>query len=275
MRAPLMMVALLAIACDAPVENHALGVDPSAEPSEHERTTPIPRHGGAIVTLDGAALELIVLRSGVLHVHVRSEGVLANAGVTVTLRDEDGASHAVGTRRIGTMFVGQLEEAPALGEAEIRMLHEGRSAHGVVEVTHILPAEERGGAVLWLGERAVEVTVDASGGAALHVLDDATLEGELTLGLPGEDDALHPLALTWDEASSGYVGQLEGIDVQPGVLEVVLAQGATQHLGRGALLALRPDGPPALDAFEGLRLELPELGNELPAVIAVPPGDDR
>lgn len=246
-----MLVALLALGCGgAPIERP---------------TT--PAHGGVLVTLEDHLLELVVHASGEVQVFARSAGDLHDCGVTVTLRAQDGDARAVATRWRRWMFEGRLEEGtPRLGPAQVLLLDGGRRSRARVEVTRILPLPEHGGAMLWLAGAPVEVVVDAAGRAELHA---PRMRGELTLGITGEDGQLHPLALGWDADRRLYTGTLEGMAPQPGPLEIVLSRGRSQWLARGALAEVARD--PSVPSPDALQLELPELGSDLPSVIAVPP----
>lgn len=268
---------LVALGCGA--EERA---EPPGEAEPEVSETIAPRHGGALVELDAHVAELVVHASGELHVHVRTEEDLSDAGVTVTLDDEEGETRSVALRWADEVqgFVGHLEGAPAVGEAEVILVRDGHRSRGRVEIERVLPEAEHEGSVMSVGDHVVEVVVEPGGRAHLYVLDAPRqrLDVELTLSIAGEGGRLHPLALAWDAEEERYSGRLEGMTPQPGPMEVILERRGREHLGRGTLLevGLRP---PAIlgdgHVPEDLRLDLPELGSELPAVIAVPPAEDE
>jgi hypothetical protein len=225
-----------------------------------------PRFGGTIATIDGHRLELVVHASGEVELHAPLE--LSSEGATVVLRDEHDRARAIATTWVPALggFVGKLEgSTPQPGDAELVLLHEGRSVRATVRIDRILPAPEHGGAVVWLASRAVEVVVGTDGRAVVHTGEH--FDGELTLGIPGSDERIHPLPLEWN--GTAYEGRLEGLTPRPGVLSIVLSRGGTSQLGRGMLASVA--GEPSIPDPPPLELELPQLGSELPAIIAVPP----
>lgn len=162
------------------------------------------------------------------------------------------------------------------------LVRDGHRERAEVRVEAVLPLPAHEGSVLSVGDHVVEVVVEPDARAHLYVLNapaparpSGGLDVELTLSIAGEDGHLHPISLSWSEESQHYTGHVEGLQPHAGPMEVILERGGREYLGRGTLLEVglrRPDilGDRSLEAF---RLELPELGSELPAVIAVPPPD--
>ncbi|HJL16637.1 MAG TPA: hypothetical protein RMH99_13320 [Sandaracinaceae bacterium LLY-WYZ-13_1] len=274
MRWRLVTMAVLALGCGA-------DDDASAPADEAGERAIEARHGGVIVSLGEHTGELVVHASGELHLHVRSDEALSDAGVTVTLEDEAGEPHAVALSWADGVqgFVGRMEQTPAPGDASVLLVHDGRRRRGEVRVERVLPRAEHEGSVLAVGDRVVEVLVEPDGRAHLYLLGaPRRLDVELTLSVAGEDGRLHPLSLAWDDEGEHYTGRLEGLEPQPGPLEVILERRGRESLGRGTLLEVglpRPavlgDGTPVPDDF---RLEMPSLGSGVPAVIPVPPPED-
>lgn len=266
--------AVATIACGSEERGEPPVDEPAPEPIE-------ARHGGAIVELDEHVAELVVHASGELHVHVRSDADLSDAGVTVTLDDDRGEEHSVALRWADEVqgFVGHLDATPATGDAEVILVREGHRSRGRTQIARVLPEAEHEGSVMSVGEHVVEVVVEPDGRAHLYLLDAPRqrLDVELTLSVAGEEGRLHPLGLAWDAEEERYSGRLEGMTPRPGPMEVILERGGREHLGRGTLLDVGLEAPASVleggGVPEDLRLEMPELGSDLPAVIAVPPAE--
>jgi hypothetical protein len=284
-RALLFCAVALAVGC---------GGESSTEPTATARTARTartdpasalePRHGGVLVELEDHVGELVVHASGELHLHVRRGEPVPDAGVTVTVPDEDGAPHAVAMRWADEVqgFVGQLEDAtPAPGEAEVLLVRDGHRTRGTARVERVLPPAEHDGSVMSVGEHVVEVVVEPDGRAHLYVLDAPSqrLDVELTLSIAGEDGELHPLALAWDADVEHYTGRIEGLEPQPGPMELILERRGREQLGRGTLLEVALPPPAILGeagrAPEDFQLEMPALGSDLPAVIPIPPPEEE
>jgi hypothetical protein len=237
-------------------------------------------YGGVIVALGEHIGELVVHTSGELAFHVRSEHDLSDAGLTVTIADQAQARHAVGMHWAERMngFVGRMDRGtPARGEAEVLLVRSGRPMRARARIARLLPPAEHRGSVVSVGDLVVEVAVQSDGRAELYVLRPPRIDPqmELTLGIPSADGALHPLSLVWDPEGERYTGRIEGVEPRPGPLEVIASRDGREHVGRGRLLeiALRRPELVGSDVPEDLQLELPELGSDLPAVIAIPPAE--
>lgn len=244
----------------------ALGCDSPSVPD----VALAPAHGGTVAELDACAVELVVHATGELEVFVRRGTLDAASGLTVVLPDDEGTPHAVALQRVDDAFVGALVPALGRGDAELVQVREGRRTRVRVPIPEPLPAAEHGGAVLRVGDRVMEVVVEPTGAARVHVRGEPARELDLTLVLPGE--ARHPLALAWSDTASCYVGRLEGATLRAGRLDLLWVDGDRTHVGSAVRAAPRPlfDAP----SPDGFQLELPELGSDLPAVIAIPPPDE-
>ncbi|MFK7986092.1 MAG: hypothetical protein AB8I08_08675 [Sandaracinaceae bacterium] len=262
------------VACGTP-EQHPTELEPAPGPAFDAE------HGGVLIGLDGPVIEVVAHATGELHAHVRTEGDLSDSGLTLTLDDEGGAAHAVAMHwRDGVQgFVGQMESTPAAGEVEALLVRNGERHTGRTTIETVLASPEHEGSVLTVGEHTVEVVVDTAGNAHLYVLDDPAhrLEVDLVLNIGGQDGHLHPLAMVWDEETGHYTGHIEGMHPTPGPLEVLWSEGDQAALGQGSLLdvsALARPGAMGHDVPDDFRLDLPDLGTNVPAVIPVPEGGD-
>ena len=232
------------------------------------------RFGGVLVELEKHTVELVAHETGELHLHVRSAADLSGAGATVTLPDEAGESHSVALEWADDVqgFIGHVDATMGEGEAEVLVVLDGHRLSGAATIARALPHAAHDGSVLSVGGHVVEVSLDHEGHAHVYVLDDAEhhLDLDLTLNVPDEDGHLHPLALHWEE--DHYEGHVENLHAAPGPLEVILSDHGQESLGHGTLLGVglaRPDGlGPATP--EGLQLEMPALGSNLPSVIPIP-----
>ena len=280
MRAQLLSFALSAflIGCGNPpssTPDPAANTDPASE-ADHG----VPdgaRFGGTLVVLGEQSGELVVHQTGELHLHVPKE--LEHAGVTVTLSATDGVSHSVAMHWEDAVqgFCGQMEDTPAVGEAEVLLVHEGEQHRVNITLESLLPEAVHHGSIVAVGDHTVEVVVESDGSAHAYVLDDPDhrLDVELTLNLAGDDAQLHPLALHWDEDAHHFLGHIEGLRPAAGPLEVIASDSDHQELGHGTLLGVALAPPDALggDVPADFRLEMPALGSNAPAVTPVPPED--
>lgn len=212
-------------------------------------------------------VQLALAPSGQFTLRSSPSGDRPPTGLSVQLYDADGQAHWIATRQEGSLFVGELPAGMKVvrsGHATLLVAIEGTFRRSSAIVRE-LPEPSQGGSVIALGEHAGEVVVDQAGRVRLH----APPGFEVTLGLPTDDGEL-PLALSWDEEQGHYAGQLLGSRPRPGALSVELRRDERRILGGGLLREVAPDAftPPEVPE---LRLELPELGSELPAVIPVPP----
>lgn len=254
----------------------ALGCSSTArEPAPDPAAVTEPRFGGALLTLHGHRLELVVHASGEVHLHLHEGEDLSEAGASVTLPTAE-EPRAVALRWADDVqgFTGELESVePSTGDATVLLIHRGRRLEGSVPVESLVPPPEHDGSVVHVGAHDVEVTVDPDGRASAWVLDDPDhrLDLDLTLDLPGADGQMHPLGLAWDPELARYAGTLEGLRARPGPLELIAREGGEEHLGRGSLLGVEPPPPAGGGVPADLRLEMPELGSDLPAVIPIPP----
>lgn len=273
MSRPIAYVFLFCLACGTP-EQHPTELDPAPGPAF------AAEHGGVLIGLDGPVIEVVAHSTGELHAHVRTLGDLSDAGLTLSLTDDADAPHAVAMHWRDEVqgFVGHMEGTPASGDVEALLVRDGRRHTGRANLETILPEPEHSGSVLAVGDHTVEVVVDPAGDAHLYVLDDPDhrLEVDLVLNIGGQDGHLHPLAMVWDEETGHYTGHIEGMHPTPGPLEVIWAEGDTELLGQGSLLdvsALARPGAIGHDVPEDFRLDLPDLGTNVPAVIPVPEGE--
>ncbi len=247
--------------------------EPPPEPAPSEA-----RFGGALVEVGGHALELVVHASGEVHLHVHGDAELTEAGASVTLPAGE-ERHAVALRWTDTIqgFTGRLETAaPSTGPARVLLVHEGHRLEGQVTIASLVPEAAHEGSVVHVGAHDVEVVVDPDGHATAWILDDPDhrLDVDLTLNLPGDDGRLHPLSLAWDPELARYVGALEGLHAEPGPLELIAREGEVERLGHGSLLGVEAiEAGGDVQVPDDLQLRLPELGTDLPGVIAVPPTD--
>lgn len=271
---PLLLAALTVLSgCPSPATEEPAdnGSESSAGPAFEAE------HGGVLIGLDGPVIEVVAHTSGELHAHVRSPADLSEDGLSLTVTDTEQSEHTVAMHWRDEVqgFVGHMDGTPASGEVEALLVRDGRSHTGRAALEHILPAPEHSGSVLSVGDHTVEVVVDPAGDAHLYVLDDPDhrLEVDLVLNIGGQDGHLHPLPLVWDEETGHYTGHIEGMHPTPGPLEVIWAEDGSVRLGQGSLLdvaALERPGAIGHDVPSDFRLDLPNLGSNVPAVIPVP-----
>ena len=248
----------------------------SGAPVPTPEPPPEAQHGGALVEVDGAMLEVVVHATGELHLHPVGRADFAEEALTLTLDDRDGTPHAVAMlwRDSVQGYVGQLESQPATGALRVLLTRDGRAARGEADLDELLPEPQHGGAVLALGSMRLEIVVEAEGSACLHLLGEPgeDVEREFVVNLPDEEGRPHPLELTWDAERGCHAGRLEGLRPAAGPLEVFSIEEGHSRWGRGTLPHVGAVPAELGDTFpEGLRLELPDLGSNLPSVIAVPP----
>ena len=214
--------------------------------------------------------------SGEVHVHHPiGERLPESFGMSVTLPGDDEAAHTVALRWTDPVqgFVGEMDATPVTGEATVLWVRNGRRSTATVDVSTLLPEAPNGGSVVAVGERVVEVLVESTGRAWLTVVDaeEPPSELDVTISIAGEDERLHPLPLAWNEEEDRFAGAIDGLDPVPGPLEVILEVDDTETVGRGTLRAIAsPEPTDAVGAEEpGFRLDMPELGSQVPSVIPV------